>query len=308
VKAISFCEFGDADVLEYGDVDDPWVYADQVLIRVRAAGVNPLDAAVRAGWLQRAWAHFLPIVSGFDAAGEVAAVSVATTEFAPGDAVMTCALSDYVKHGTYAEFVPVPQRLVARMPSGLSFEQAAALPLSGLAALQSLRYLEVGPGKIVLVHAAAGGVGHLAVQLARELGADRVIGTASEHNHEFVRSLGAEPVAYGEGLASRLAAVIGGDGAVDAVLDPFGAESLDISSSVVRDPDHVVYLTASGAVERGGRVWASKPNRKDLEELANLVVCGKVHVHVEALPLERAQDAQRRIEERHVQGKLVLTV
>jgi NADPH:quinone reductase-like Zn-dependent oxidoreductase len=223
VKAVWFGEFGDAGVLECGDVDDPLVYVDHVLIRVRAAGVNPLDVAVRAGRMQHKRAHFLPIVSGFDAAGEVAAVS-GTNEFPAGAEVMTCALADYVKHGTYAEFVAVPRRLVARMPSGLSFEAAAALPSSGLAALQSLRLLQVGRGTTVLVHAAAGGVGHLAVQLAREFGADRVIGTASEHNHEFLRSLGAEPVAYGEGLASRLAAVIGGDGKVDAVLDPFAGE------------------------------------------------------------------------------------
>lgn len=308
MKGVVFAEFGGHEVLTYGELPDPPVHAGEVKVDVRAIGVNPSDVAVRAGYLQTVWPHFPPIVPGFDVAGVVAEVPPGVQHLAPGDGVLALNLKDYVRHGTYGELTSIPLRLVARKPDSLSWETAGALPTSGLAALQSLRAVGVGEGDTVLVHSGAGGVGHLAIQLAQRLGAARVIATASDANHEFVESLGAVAVTYGDGLAERIVESVGGDGTVDAVLDPFGGESLDASFRLARDASRVVCLTPWGVLERGGTVFGVTPNVEDLEYLAGLVVSGDLHLEVQqTLPLEQAAEAHQLIEGRHVRGKLVLT-
>lgn len=193
MKAITYRTYGGPDVLEYGDVPDPKLGPDTVLIRVKAASVNPVDWKIQAGYLDGVMDTVFPVIPGWDVAGVVEEAGVGVTEFAPGDEVIGYAREDFVSRGTFAEYVAAPVRTLARKPVGLSFEEAAGLPLAGLTAYQALtRALNVGSGDTVLVHAAAGGVGSLAVQIARALGA-RVIGTASERNHDYLRGLGAEP-------------------------------------------------------------------------------------------------------------------
>ncbi|CAM5504267.1 NADP-dependent oxidoreductase [Streptomyces hirsutus] len=204
MKAISYARYGGPEVLELTEMPEPRVGPDTVLVKVRAAAVNPVDWKCREGYLDQILAPVFPVVPGWDVSGVVVRPGAAVPEFAAGDEVIGYVREDFLSRGTFAEYVAAPVRALARKPRNLSFEEAAGLPLAGLTAYQVLhRALRVKRGETVLVHAAAGGVGSIAVQLAAHLGA-RVLGTASERNHDFVRSLGGEPVAYGDGLAERL--------------------------------------------------------------------------------------------------------
>ncbi|MEV4465774.1 NADP-dependent oxidoreductase [Micromonospora echinofusca] len=308
MKAIAIDAYGPADLLTVRDLPDPPVGPDTVLVRVRAAGVNPVDWKVREGHLSGAIPGHFPLVPGWDAAGVVEAVGPAVTGFAVGDEVVGYVRRDHVQYGTYAELVPAPERTLAGKPVQASWAEAAGLPLAGLTAYQALQSARTGAGDTVLVHGASGGVGHLAVQIARALGADRVIGTAGADNHDFVRSLGAEPVSYGAGLVERVRAVAP-DG-VDVVLDLFGGDALDASAELITrparlistaDPEHVIRL--------GGSYLFVKPSTVDLGVLAGLVDAGRLTVHVQrTFPLAQAADAQRLVEAGHVRGKVVLEV
>src|SRR5918996_1010271 len=192
MRAIAFQEYGNSHRLELVDLPDPKVGPDTVLIRVRAAGVNPVDWKAREGYLDGTFDVYFPAVPGWDVAGVVEKVGPSVTEFDVGDEVIGYVRRDELRRGTYAELTPAPIRAVAAKPSSASWAEAGGLPLTGLTALQALTAGRVGPGDTVLIHAAAGGVGHLAVQLARILGADRVIGTAGPANHEFLDKLNAE--------------------------------------------------------------------------------------------------------------------
>ncbi len=307
VRAAAITAFGGPEVLTVTDVDDPPVAPDTVLIRVRAAGVNPVDHLVATGALASMFPTRFPLVPGWDVAGVVERVGPAVPEWAPGDEVVAYARRDDVQWGTYAELVPAPVRSVARKPSSVGFAEAAGLPLAGLTALQCLERAEVGAGDVVLVHAAAGGVGQMAVQIAVARGA-RVVGTASERNHEHLRSLGAEPVVYGEGLAERVRALA--PGGVDAALDLVGGEAVAVSAQLVDRPGRIVSVIDPAAVaEVGGRYVFVRPDAAQLAELAGMVDAGTLRVDVAAtFPLERAADAWRLSREGHVRGKVVVTV
>ncbi|WP_406440013.1 NADP-dependent oxidoreductase [Streptomyces sp. NBC_01613] len=308
MKGISHSGFGGPEVLAYGELPDPIVHLDEALVRVHAAGVNHLEAGIRAGFMTPFFNNFPPIIPGFDFAGEIVSAGYTFEDYQPGDRVLGIALKDYVKNGTYAELVAVPRRLLARVPEGLDLIEAAALPTAGLAAWQSLRPL-IREGDTVFINSASGGVGHIAVQLARHFGASTVVGACSPGNHEFVRSLGGLPTEYGPGIESRVAELVGGDGRVDVVLDLVGDETLDSSFAIVRKPDHVVCLNPSTAEQRGGHFRTARPDQNDLEELARLASTGDLHVEIsKTIPLELAADAHHLIQDRHVRGKLVLSV
>ncbi|HEX6344245.1 NADP-dependent oxidoreductase [Umezawaea sp.] len=309
MKAIAYDAFGDAEVMTLRDLPEPLVGPDRVLVEVRAAGVNPVDAAVRAGHLRGLLPHHFPLVPGWDVAGVVVSTGLAVTGFAPGDEVFGYQRQDHVRDGTYAELVAATERGLAHKPASLGFAEAGGLALCGLTALQSLRAVGVGPGDAVLVHAAAGGVGHLAVQVAKALGASRVIGTASPRNHDFVRSLGAEPVAYGDALVDNVADLVGGDGKVDVALDCVGGAALGDSPALVRDPARVVSIVDTNVVGLGGRWVFAAPVAADLEWLAGQVDAGALRVEVQQVfPLARAVEAHRLLEGGHVRGKVVLEV
>jgi NADPH:quinone reductase-like Zn-dependent oxidoreductase len=309
LKAIAQNEFGDAGVLSLQELPDPLVGPDQVLVAVKAASVNPVDYKIREGYLQGALPHHFPLIQGWDAAGVVVAAGPAVDGYAPGDEVFGYLRKDHVQNGTFAELVAAPERGLAHKPAGITFEQAAALPLAGLTALQLLKKIGVGEGDTVLVHAAAGGVGHFAVQVARALGASKVIGTASTRNHDFLRSLGAEPVTYGEGLEDRVAALLGGDGKVDAVVDLIGGDALSVSPKLVRDPARIGSIIDAGVRELGGKYVFVKPNSEQLAWLGDLTASGDITVSIEKVfPLAEAADAQRLVEGGHVRGKVVVSV
>lgn len=310
MKAIAFTEFGDADVMSLQELPDPLLGPDQVLVEVEAAGVNPVDFKIRAGYLQGLLPHHLPLIPGWDVAGVVRAVGIGVTDWKPGDEVLAYARKDHVQFGSYAELIALPDRMIARKPSNVDFVTAAALPLAGLTALQSLKAVGTGPGDVVLVHAAAGGVGHLQVQIARELGAARVLGTASPRNHDFVRSLGAEPVAYGDALVDAVSELVGGDGEVDVVIDNVGGVAFDQSLRLVRDRARMTSIVdGPRALEHGViNTWA-RPNAEQTQWLVDLVAAGSLRVEVQqTFPLAEAVKAHRLLEGGHVRGKVVLTV
>ncbi|MER5635405.1 NADP-dependent oxidoreductase [Kitasatospora sp. NPDC002227] len=307
MKAITYRSYGGSEVLEFGDVPAPKLGPDAVLVRVHAAAVNPVDWKIQAGYLDSVLDAVFPVIPGWDVSGVVEQVGVGVTEFAVGDEVIGYVREDMVGRGTFAEYVAAPVRTLARKPRNLSFEQAAGLPLAGLTAYQSLvDALAVKPGETVLVHAAAGGVGSLAVQIAVSLGA-RVIGTASERNHEYLRVLGAEPVSYGEGLAERVRELA--PEGVDAVLDLVGGEALQLSPALLADGGRIASIADGSVLALGGRYVFVRPDFADLTALTDLAESGRLQVEVAAtFPLAEAAEALRLNAEGHTRGKIVVTV
>jgi NADPH:quinone reductase-like Zn-dependent oxidoreductase len=310
VRAASYDQYGGPEVLSVGDFPDPPVGPDTILVRAKATSVNPVDWKVREGYLQGAYPHHLPIVPGWDVAGVVEAVGPAvTTGLEVGDEVWGYVRRDDVKYGTAAELVPAPERTVARKPASLSLEEAAAVPLAGLTAWQALtEALQVTAGDRVLVHAASGGVGQLAVQIAVALGAE-VIGTASPGNHDLVRSLGATTVLdHGAGPVSEQLADHGGP--VDAVLDLIGGEALADAPAQVRDSSRIAsIIEADTVLEQGGHYVFVRPDRSHLDELGRLFDDGKLSVTIaRTFELDDIADAHRLSEDGHPGGKIVVRI
>ncbi|MFJ8196865.1 NADP-dependent oxidoreductase [Streptomyces sp. NPDC096152] len=306
MKAITLDKYGSPDDLRLTDGPDPKVAPAEVLIRVKAAGVNPVDWKLAAGYLDPIMEVRFPLISGWDVAGVVERVGLDAGEFAVGDEVFGYVRKDWAQNGTYAELVSAPVRTLARKPAALTWEQSAGVPLAGLTAHQTIKRVGLRAGETLLVHAAAGGVGSLAVQIAVALGA-RVIGTASERNHAFLRELGAEPVTYGDGLADRVRQLA--PEGVDAALDFVGEGAVDVSQQLLKNRERVASITEAEVEEKGGHfVWV-RPNAADLADLAELADARKLTVHVEhALPLAEAAEAWRLSQAGHTRGKIVLTI
>ncbi|MEV7703103.1 NADP-dependent oxidoreductase [Streptomyces sp. NPDC088922] len=307
MKAISYSRYGSADVLEYGERPDPKVGPDTVLVKVRAAAVNPVDWKDREGYLQAGLEAVFPVIPGWDVSGVVVQPGAAVDEFAVGDEVIGYVREDFLSRGTFAEYVAAPVRTLARKPLSIGFEEAAGLPLCGLTAYQVLhRTLKVREGETVLVHAAAGGVGSLAVQLARHAGC-RVIGTAGPHNHDYVTRLGGEPVEYGDGLAARLRDLV--PGGFDAAFDTVGGEALRVSAETLAPEGRLASIADAEVFSYGGHYAFVRPDAEDLAHLAGLAEQGIVTVHVDQVfTLEQAADAYRLNERGRTRGKIVVTV
>jgi NADPH:quinone reductase-like Zn-dependent oxidoreductase len=306
VRAVGVREFGGRDKLELLDLPQPKLPPESVLIRVHAAGVNPVDWKLREGRLEPSWPHVFPVVPGWDAAGVVERVGPAVTEFKPGDEVFSYCRKQFVGDGAYAEYVVVPETSVAHKPRSLDFEHAAAVPLTGLTAYQAL-FIAAGlvAGETVLVHAAAGGVGSFAVQLAADAGAE-VVGTASEPNTEYVLGLGATEVIdyreqdFVEGVRDAYP-----DG-VDVVLDVIGGETQKRSRELLKEDSRLVSIAQP---PKDGLYVYVRPDGEQLAELAELADEGRLAVHLnEVLPLEEAARAHELSEAGHVRGKLVLRI
>lgn len=304
MRAITYPAYGDETVLSFGaDRPDPRPGAGELLVRVKAAGVNPVDWKVTAGYLDGHLDVRFPVIPGWDVAGVVEAVGEGVQHYAPGDEIFSYARLPVVHQGTYAELVVVPESYAAKRPERGSWAQAGGLPLVGLTALMTLDAVEVGKGDTVLVHAAAGGVGSTAVQIAKARGA-RVIGTASPRNHDYLRDLGAEPVTYGDGLAERVRA-LAPDG-VDAAMDYVGGQT-QISASLIKDPSRLVSIADRDAETLGGKYVFTHPDAEGLTELARLVDNGDLVLNVEReLPLDQAAEAYRLSKQGRTRGKIVL--
>ncbi|RSN66968.1 MULTISPECIES: NADP-dependent oxidoreductase [Actinomadura] len=304
MRAVTYAAFAeDNSRLEIGDVPDPRVGPGQVLIEVWAAGVNPVDWKVMAGGLEGMMEALFPVIPGWDVAGVVRAVGPDTPEFAVGDEVMSYARKDVVRAGTFAEYVAVSAWAVSRKPTTLDWRQAGGLPLAGMTAQRTLDRLEVGPGDTLLIHGASGGVGDLAVQMARARGAS-VIGTASERNHPHLRGRGAEPLVYGEGLVERVREAAP-DG-VTAVAD-FAGGQLDTTLAVLAPGGRHASVADPSAAEHGGHwIWV-RPDGAKLAELADMAERGALTVDVAATyKLDRVGEAFDASREGHTRGKLVI--
>ncbi len=305
MRAVRFHEYGPPSVLVVDEIDRPEPTAGEVLIKVHAAGVNPIDWKIRAGYLRQYMPVTLPSTPGLDVSGTVDSVGEGVSDFAPGDRVFGRGA------GTYAEYAVAPIATIAHIPEGVSFDQAATLHVGGVTAWLGLfdsAHLE--PGQRVLIQGGAGGVGAIAVQLARWKGA-YVIATASTANVEFVRSLGADEV-----IDYTTVKVEDAVHDVDIVLDAVGGEVTAQSWSALKAGGILVTVVGSAdadvAAKRGVRTAAIRrapETRPFLDELGALVASGAVKPEIQRVfPLDEAAEAQAASETGHGRGRILLHV
>ncbi|WP_433208337.1 NADP-dependent oxidoreductase [Dactylosporangium sp. CS-047395] len=299
MRAAAFAEPGPPDVLRLHDLPEPQAGPGQVRVRVKTAGVQPFDAALRGGWVPPYAAVTLPQAPGNEFAG---VVDQGTDTVPAGTEVL-----GFSVFNAYAEFIVVPEDQVTPKPDSVPWEVAGGFTAGWQTARLALSALGVGPGDTVLINAAAGATGTAGVQLARLMGAT-VIGTASEANQDYVSSLGAIPVVYGPGLTDR-ARALAPDG-FTASIDGAGGDGLETSLELVPDRKRIITLVAHDRIEELG--LASVQGRRSaaaLGELIALYAAGRVQWHVRRVyPLAEAAEAHREIESRHGRGKIVLAV
>ncbi|MDP9410901.1 MAG: NADP-dependent oxidoreductase [Actinomycetota bacterium] len=297
------------------DLPVPEIGADQVLIRVRAAGVNPFDWKVADGALKGEMEHRFPLILGFDAAGVVERVGAAVTGFAEGDEVYGYLSKPVIGGGTYAEYVSAPATIVAKKPTSIGFAEAAALPMPGLTAMDLVDAVDPKDGESVLIVGATGGVGSYAIQLASRRGA-RVIATARRENEAFVRELGASEVidhTRGDLVDTVRAAYPGGmEAVIDVVSD---RETVGRIAGLVKESGRLassVYAADVGRLaERGVEATniGTQADARRLEELSQMVDAGELSVRLErTFALEEAPEALEESRTGHVRGKIVLLV
>jgi NADPH:quinone reductase len=302
-RAVRFDHYGDLDVLYIADVEIPTPATDEVVVRVRAAGINPGEASIRSGALEAVFPATFPSGEGSDLAGVVSAVGQSVTAFAVGDEVLGWSW----ERSSHADYVAVPLTQLIPKPRSLDWEVAGSLYVAGCTAYAAVRAVAPSDGEVVAVSGAAGGVGTVVVQLLRLKGVT-VLGIASEGNHEWLRAHGAIPVAYGDGLADRLSAAA--PGGIDAFIDLFGPQYVELAVSLGIAPDRVeTIISQAKAQEVGAKTEGSgdASTTEVLAEMANLVASGKIEIPIAATyPLERVRDAFAELEKRHTRGKIVL--
>ena len=308
MKAVCIYKYGGPEVLVYEDAPYPHPDTGEVLVRVHAAGINPVDWKIREGHLKAMLHHTLPLVLGWDVSGVVVALGSGVTRLRVGDEVFS--RPDIERDGAYAEFIVMRETEVALKPKSIDHIHAAALPLAGLTAWQTLfDAAALAAGQRVLIHAAAGGVGSVAVQLAKWKGA-HVIGTASARNHDFLRKLGADQVI--DYATVRFEDAVQ---PVDVVLDTQGGEIQERSWKVLKPGGILVSIASPPAADvaaahgvRQAFVF-TQPNAGQLAEIAQLVEAEKLKAIVETiLPLSDATRGQELSERGHTRGKIVLRV
>ncbi|MFE0178676.1 NADP-dependent oxidoreductase [Streptomyces sp. NPDC059002] len=303
MKAAALSSFGPPDVLDIHELATPDAGPGEVRVRVKVAGVQPFDAAIRRGWTPPFLAAVPPTVPGNEFAGVVDQLGDRVTGVELGTEVI-----GFSTLNAYAEYVVVPADQIVPKPAAMPWEVAGGFSGNGQGAHLALSHLRVGKGDTVLINAGAGALGSFAVQLALKWGAEQVIGTASEANHDYLRSLGATPVEYGEGLVERVRAVA--PGGVDAALDAAGPEALRASVELVKDRNRVrTMLSFDLAKELGVPLFGPGRSASRLQSLVDLYSEGGIGVHIRgAYPLEKAADAHRAVELGHGRGKIVILV
>jgi NADPH:quinone reductase-like Zn-dependent oxidoreductase len=314
MKAIVINAFGGREALRYTDAPKPEPGEGEVLVRVRAAGVNPVDWKVRAGYLKDFYPYRFPLIPGWDMAGEVEQLGFAARRFAPGDEVYAYCRRPVLQHGTYAQYLTVPESYLALRPKRLSMEEAAAVPLAALTAYQCLHTVAgLQAGESCLILGASGGVGSFAVQLAR-LAQAHVVAVASRRNHEYLKRLGASDVVdYTDGdLAARVKAVL--PQGADLVYDCVGPDALSAAYDCVRPRGRLVSILVRDselAATKGARhlYHFVEPNALQLDHLTSLLDAEQLGVHLSSVhPLAEAAAAHEAMETGHTRGKIVLQV
>jgi NADPH:quinone reductase-like Zn-dependent oxidoreductase len=300
MRGIQYKSYGGPEVLEVVELSEPHAAADQIRVAVKAVGVNPVDWKFRQGMM----GGDLPRRTGIEVAGVVDEVGDGVRDAKLGDEVF----GSVVGGDGAADFALLAD--YAQIPPSLDFAGAAALPVAVETAMRTLDLLDIGAGQTVLVNGAAGAVGIATVQLARERGAS-VIGTASEANHDYLRSYGAEATTYGDGLVERVRDLVP-DG-VDRAIDDAGGGALPALVELAGGPEHVVTIADyQGAQETGVTMTGGADSKRAwyaLEQVAELIEAGRFSLPVaQTFPLEQIAEAHRLSESGHVRGKLVLLV
>lgn len=315
MKAILCDRFGGPEVMRLGEIDTPSPGPGEVLIRIHAAGVNPVDWKIREGGLARLFPCKFPLIPGWDAAGAIAALGEGVTGLSLGERVWSFCRKPDIQWGTYAEYVVMDAGGVAPMPANYTFAQASTVPLAALTAWQSLlEVAQLRPGQSVLIHAGAGGVGGFAVPIAKWVGAN-VIATAQAANHDYVRALGADHVidyAAEDFVAATRA--LAPDG-VDMAFGTVGGAVLTRSYQTVALGGILVSITDKTDKELAGRLGIRckyvfvKPDAGHLRRLAGLAEQGVLRLpDIVEMPLARAAEALDLSATGHVRGKIVLNV
>ncbi|MFD3563992.1 NADP-dependent oxidoreductase [Streptomyces sp. NPDC058686] len=303
-KAVRYDEFGGIDVLRVDEVERPVPGDGQVLVRVKTAGINPSEAVIRTGALSDMFPSTFPSGQGSDFAGVVEEAGTGVTGFSPGDQV----LGFTQKRASQAELVLAETGDLTQKPETVSWEVAGSLYVVGVTAWGAVHAVQLKEGETVVISGAAGGVGSLAVQLARRTGAT-VIGLASESNHEWLTSHGVIPIAYGDGVADRIRAAA--PSGVDAFIDTFGDGYVELALALGVATDRIDTIADFAAAEKHGVKTdggsAAGPGAKVLAELAALIADGHLEVPIaNVYPLAQVREAYTELEHRHTHGKIVL--
>ncbi len=303
MRAVRFDEYGGVDVLEVRDVEDPVAGPGRVLVTVKAAGINPGEIAIREGRLHARWPASFPSGEGTDLAGVVQSVGDGVTAFAAGDEV----LGWTEERASHAELVVVPSDQLTAKPPSVSWEVAGSLFVVAFAAYASVQAVAPQAGETVVVSAAAGGVGSVAVQLARRTGAT-VIGLAGERNHEWLRRHDIVPVTYGDGQADRIHEAA--HGTIDAFIDTFGDGYVDLAIGLGVAPERINTIIDYEAVQRlgvHGQGTHSIASATLLAEVTGFVAKGTLEIPIaRTFALDQVRDAYKELAERHSHGKIVL--
>lgn len=303
MRAVRFDKYGGVDVLEVREVEDPAAEPGRVVVAVKAAGINPGEISIREGRLHERWPATFPSGEGSDLAGVVTEVGAGVDGFEAGGEV----LGWTEERASHAQLVAVPADQLTPKPPSLPWEVAGALFVVGMAATASVKAVAPRRGETVVVSAAAGGVGSIAVQLARRTGAD-VIGLASEPNHDWLRERDIEPVTYGEGQGKRL--LEAASGKIDAFIDTFGGGYVELALELGVPRERINTIADFQAAQRHGVQTQGTHAIATVEllaELAQLVAQGEVEVPIaRTFPLDQVRDAYRELAQRHTRGKVVL--
>lgn len=302
-RAVRYDEYGGIDVLKVVDVEDPVPGQGQLLVRVKAAGINPGESKIREGMLRERWPSTFPSGQGSDLAGVVEAVGGDVDGFRPGDEVI--GFTD--NRASQAELALVDAENATRRPAGVPWEVAGALFVVGATAYAAVRAVNLSDGDTVVVSGAAGGVGSLAVQLARRAGAT-VVGLASEPNHEWLRGHGVVGVTYGDGVADRVRAAA--PAGVDAFIDTIGGGYVELALELGVAPDRIDTIADFSAPAKYGvkaEGNAAGASAEVLAQLASLINEGALEIPIAATyPLDQVRDAYTELERNHTRGKIVL--
>ena len=302
-RAVKFDHYGGLEVLEVVDVPRPTPGPGQVLVKVKAAGINPGEISIRKGVFAERWPAKFPSGQGSDFAGVVEQTGPGVAKFAAGDEV----IGFTHERASQAEFVVVDAGNLVPRPANVSWEQAGGLFVAGTTAFAAVRAVDLKAGDTVVVSGAAGGVGSIAVQLARNAGA-KVIGLAGKRNDQWLTAHGVIPVAYGDGVEDRIRAASGGK--VDAFVDTFGGGYVELALKLGVAPDRIDTIIDFAAAEKYGvKADGSQAaaNAEVLGQLAGLIAAGKLEIPIaKVYPLSKVREAYQELEQRHTRGKIVL--
>jgi NADPH:quinone reductase-like Zn-dependent oxidoreductase len=315
MKAIAINEFGGRDTLQLLDLPMPEIKPGEILVKVKAAGVNPVDWKIREGYIKDLFPYEFPIILGWDAAGIVEQAGPEVTRFKQGDEIFAYCRKPMVQGGAYAEYIVLEEEHAAIKPKNISFEEAASIPLAALTAYQSLfDAAKINSGETVLIHAAAGGVGGFGVQLARDRGAV-VWGTASGRNKEYVLDLGATQVVDYNHVDFRNSVRSECPDGVDVVFDCVGGEVLEKSADIVKKGGRLISIvddpTGLARKDIDKQFVFVAPNSTQLTELARMVEQGRLKTHLSqvfSFGPDEARRAHELSESSSTRGKMVLVL